>query len=132
MCEMLAGSALPEERETLFTIGLFSVSDGLMGVPMEEVLESLPFSDEIRAALLRREGPKGELLAAVLAYERGEFPSAPAVAGDAGRLARRRVPRGARVGRRGRPRRRRLTRSPASDRAASPHRHAPRGHSVRA
>jgi c-di-GMP phosphodiesterase len=81
MCEMLAGSALPEERETLFTIGLFSVSDGLMGAPMEEVLESLPFSDEIRAALLRREGPKGELLSAVLAYERGEFPSAPATHG---------------------------------------------------
>jgi c-di-GMP phosphodiesterase len=77
MCEMLAGSALPEERETLFTIGLFSVSDGLMGAPMEEVLESLPFSDEIRAALLRHEGPKGELLSAVIAYERGQFPSQP-------------------------------------------------------
>jgi c-di-GMP phosphodiesterase len=78
MCEMLAGSALPEERETLFTIGLFSVSDALMGAPMEDVLESLPFSDEIRAALLRREGPKGDLLTAVIAYERGEFPSTPA------------------------------------------------------
>jgi c-di-GMP phosphodiesterase len=78
MCEMLAGSALPEERETLFTIGLFSVADALLDAPMEEVLESLPFSDEIRAALLRREGPKGDLLSAVLAYERGEFPSAPA------------------------------------------------------
>jgi EAL and modified HD-GYP domain-containing signal transduction protein len=78
MCEMLAGSALPEERETLFTIGLFSVADALMDTPMEQVLESLPFSDEIRAALLRREGPKGDLLTSVLAYERGEFPSAPA------------------------------------------------------
>jgi c-di-GMP-related signal transduction protein len=81
MCEMLAGSALPEERETLFTIGLFSVADALLDAPMEEVLESLPFSDEIRAALLRREGPKGELLTAVLAYERGEFPNAPAAPG---------------------------------------------------
>jgi len=78
MCEMLAGSALPEERETLFTIGLFSVADGLMSAPMEDVLASLPFSDEIRAALLRHEGPKGELLAAVVAYERGEFPTSPA------------------------------------------------------
>jgi EAL and modified HD-GYP domain-containing signal transduction protein len=77
MCEMLAGSAAPEEREALFTIGLFSVADGLMDMSMEEILDSLPFSDEIRAALLRHEGPKGELLAAVLAYERGEFPSAP-------------------------------------------------------
>jgi EAL and modified HD-GYP domain-containing signal transduction protein len=77
MCEMLAGSALPEERETLFTIGLFSVADGLMAAPMEEVLDSLPFSEEIRTALLRQEGPKGELLKAVLAYERGEFPALP-------------------------------------------------------
>jgi EAL and modified HD-GYP domain-containing signal transduction protein len=78
MCEMLAGSALPEERETLFTIGLFSVADALLDAPMEEVLESLPFSEEIRAALLRYEGSKGDLLTAVLAYERGEFPHGPA------------------------------------------------------
>jgi EAL and modified HD-GYP domain-containing signal transduction protein len=77
MCEVLAGSALPEERETLFTIGLFSVADALLDAPMAEVLDSLPFTDEIQAALLRREGPKGELLAAVTAYERGEFPSLP-------------------------------------------------------
>jgi EAL and modified HD-GYP domain-containing signal transduction protein len=75
MCEMLAGSALPEERETLFTVGLFSVADALLDAPMAEVLDSLPFTDEIQAALLRREGPKGELLGAVTAYERGEFPS---------------------------------------------------------
>ena len=43
---------------------------------MEDVLETLPFSDEIRAALLRREGPKGELLNTVVAYEQAEFPSA--------------------------------------------------------
>jgi EAL and modified HD-GYP domain-containing signal transduction protein len=77
MCEILAGSALPEERETLFTIGLFSVADALLDVPMADVLDSLPFSEEIQAALVRREGPKGELLAAVTAYERGEFPTLP-------------------------------------------------------
>jgi c-di-GMP phosphodiesterase len=73
MCEVLAGSALPDERETLFTIGLFSVADALLDAPMAEVLDTLPFTDEIQAALLRREGPKGELLAAVIAYEHGDF-----------------------------------------------------------
>jgi EAL and modified HD-GYP domain-containing signal transduction protein len=73
MCEVLAGSALPEERETLFTIGLFSVADALLDAPMSEVLDTLPFTEEIQAALLRREGPKGELLSAVIAYERGDF-----------------------------------------------------------
>jgi c-di-GMP phosphodiesterase len=75
MCEMLAGSALPEERETLFTIGLFSVADALLDAPMAEVLDTLPFTEEIQAALLRREGAKGELLSSVIAYERGEFPT---------------------------------------------------------
>ena len=102
MCEMLAGSALPEERETLFTIGLFSVADALLDAPMAEVLDSLPFTDEIQDALMRREGPKGELLAAVIAYERGEFPTLEASRGR--RVAGRRLPRRARVGRRGRPR----------------------------
>jgi EAL and modified HD-GYP domain-containing signal transduction protein len=78
MCEILAGSASNEERETLFTVGLFSVADALLDMPMADVLDSLPFTDEIQAALLRREGPKGELLAAVTAYERGEFPTLPA------------------------------------------------------
>ena len=58
MCEAPAGSALPDERETLFTIGLFSVADALLDRPMAEVLDSLPFTDEIQAALLRREGPR--------------------------------------------------------------------------
>src|SRR3954451_8441231 len=87
MCEILAGSALPEERETLFTIGLFSVADALLNAPMAEVLDSLPFTEEIQAALLRREGPKGELLGAVCAYERGEFPTLAAADPEAPSLA---------------------------------------------
>jgi len=83
MCEMLSGGATPEDREVMFTLGLFSVADALLGAPMPEVLDSLPFSDEIRAALLRHEGPKGQLLATVLAYERGQFPALP----DAGAAA---------------------------------------------
>jgi EAL and modified HD-GYP domain-containing signal transduction protein len=83
MCEMLAGSALPDERDTLFTIGLFSVADALLDAPMGEVLDSLPFTEEIQSALLRREGPKGELLSTVIAYERGDFPTMAAGA-DAG------------------------------------------------
>jgi c-di-GMP phosphodiesterase len=73
MCEVLAGSALPEERETMFTIGLFSVADALLDAPMAEVLDSLPFTQEIQDALLRRDGPKGELLSSVIGYERGNL-----------------------------------------------------------
>ena len=42
---------------------------------MEEVLDSLPFSEEIVGALLRYEGRRGRVLATVLRYEQGHFPS---------------------------------------------------------
>jgi EAL and modified HD-GYP domain-containing signal transduction protein len=75
MCEVLGGSRELDSHDGHFTVGLFSVADALLDLPMQEVLEELPFSDEIRAALLNREGPKGELLKTVVEYERGEFPS---------------------------------------------------------
>jgi c-di-GMP phosphodiesterase len=80
MCEVLGGSQDLDGADAAFTVGLFSVADALLDAPMEDVLDTLPFSDEIRDALLRREGPKGELLNTVVAYERGEFPA------DDGRL----------------------------------------------
>jgi EAL and modified HD-GYP domain-containing signal transduction protein len=75
MCEVLGGSQDLDGADAAFTVGLFSVADALLDAPMDDVLETLPFSEEIRGALLRREGPKGELLNAVVAYERGEFPA---------------------------------------------------------
>jgi EAL and modified HD-GYP domain-containing signal transduction protein len=80
MCERLGALGSPQDREVLFTIGLFSVADALLGAPMDEVLATLPFSLEIEAALLHHEGPKGALLAAVLEYERGAFPALEAAA----------------------------------------------------
>jgi EAL and modified HD-GYP domain-containing signal transduction protein len=61
------------EREVYFTVGLFSVVDALMDTSLIEVLRQLPFSQEIMDGLLNYEGPKGELLHGILAYERGDF-----------------------------------------------------------
>ena len=76
MCELLGAASTEDERDRLFTVGLFSVADALLDAPMEEVLDSLPFSDEIAGALARREGRLGQVLAAVLRYEQGRFPEA--------------------------------------------------------
>ena len=59
------------EADVYFTTGLFSIVDALMDVSLVELLRQLPFSQEIMDALLRYDGPKGELLHGVLAYERG-------------------------------------------------------------
>lgn len=68
-CE-LAGEG---SRDQLFTLGLFSVVDALMDAPMETLLASMPFPDDMREALIAHSGPKGELLEAALSFERGEF-----------------------------------------------------------
>jgi EAL and modified HD-GYP domain-containing signal transduction protein len=60
-------------KDQLFTLGLFSVVDALMDAPMEDVLASIPFPNEMREALIAHSGPRGELLAAALSFERGEF-----------------------------------------------------------
>jgi len=68
-CE-LAGQG---NRDQLFTLGLFSVVDALLDAPMEDVITSMPFPDDMRAALIAGSGPKGELLATALSFERGDF-----------------------------------------------------------
>jgi EAL and modified HD-GYP domain-containing signal transduction protein len=71
LCELLAGGNVEPERA--FTVGLFSVVDALLGTPMGELLEDLPFDARTRDALLHQDGPEGVLLDAVLAYENGHF-----------------------------------------------------------
>ncbi len=73
MCERLASSADEGPRETFFTVGLLSVLDALMDRPMGEALEELPVSNEIRSALIDREGSRGEALECALAQERGDW-----------------------------------------------------------
>ena len=56
-----------------FTIGLLSTLDALLGVSLEEVLDSASFSDEVRAAILQHDGDSGFLLDTVIAFEHGQF-----------------------------------------------------------
>jgi c-di-GMP phosphodiesterase len=73
MCELLAQAYHDRDAEGAFTTGLFSVVDALTDRSMVEVLASLPLSSEIIQALLNHEGPKGRILRAAIAYERGNF-----------------------------------------------------------
>lgn len=54
-------------------VGLLSVLDGLLGVPMEAVLGRLGFEQDIERALLARKGPLGALLALAESAERGDW-----------------------------------------------------------
>jgi EAL and modified HD-GYP domain-containing signal transduction protein len=76
MCELLGSDREEVARDELFTVGLLSVADALIGVPLETIVEELPLADEVGAALLHRDGPAGAILDAVVSYERGEFDAA--------------------------------------------------------
>src|SRR5437764_997681 len=76
MCELVGPDLGQTSSDQLFTLGLFSVVDALVDAPMSEVLASIPFPDDMRAALTAHLGPKGDLLRAVLHWERGETAEA--------------------------------------------------------
>jgi EAL and modified HD-GYP domain-containing signal transduction protein len=86
MCELLADDA--DRRDRAFTVGMFSVINRLLGMPMREALEALPLADDVVAALLRGEGPEGRNLRVVLAWELGDFSAAEGVPGGTTRVAR--------------------------------------------
>jgi len=85
-CELAGGRLGGANAGELFTVGLFSVIDALMDIPMEEVLQRIPFPDDTRQALITHTGAKGALLDAVVALENGDVERAEAIAADAGDL----------------------------------------------
>ena len=75
MAENIAG-LVKSDKEVCFTTGLFSIIDTLMNQEMELLIEGLPLTENIRAALIRREGELGKILNCVLAYESGDWKNA--------------------------------------------------------
>jgi len=68
--ELLGQGLLPKsEAENLFVVGMFSLLDRLLGIPMEQVLEQVPLPEPVQQALLSREGVYGPFLALAEACE---------------------------------------------------------------
>lgn len=73
LCELLAHEYPDTVPERAFSAGLFSVLDALLDRPMRELIADLCLDDRLATAITEHRGPEGRLLAAVLAYERGDF-----------------------------------------------------------
>jgi len=59
----------PKRKADYFILGLFSLLDTLLGIPMRDALDKLYLPDDIREGLLDPESPKGKMLALVEALE---------------------------------------------------------------
>ena len=65
LMELMAKKIKPELRpraETGFTVGIMSLMDALFSMSMADVLDTVAVADDVRAALLAREGALGEML----------------------------------------------------------------------
>ncbi len=85
-CELAVTPGTPAYCSQLFTVGLFSVVDALLDAPMEHILASLPFPEDMRRALIGHEGRMGRLLECVTALEAGAFQRADELVPDSGQL----------------------------------------------
>jgi len=68
LMELIAQKLRPGNRsfaDTGFVVGIMSLMDAMLALPMPDLLRQMPVADAVREALLRRQGYFGQLLALV-------------------------------------------------------------------
>lgn len=73
MCELIAEKYQPEIKHQMFLVGLFSVLDALMDMPMIDLLDSIILSGPVKLALLDKAGSHGKIYQQVLLYEHSDW-----------------------------------------------------------
>lgn len=73
---------MPISRSEGYLLGMFSTLDKLMSISLDEALEQLPISDEIKNGLLHMEGKAGLLYSLVLSYEKADWKNMSAAADE--------------------------------------------------
>ena len=71
MCELSAETLDRSLSDVAFTAGMVSSFDVLLGMPLDEILRSLPLASDIGDAILRGEGTLGKLIFDVIDYLMG-------------------------------------------------------------
>jgi EAL and modified HD-GYP domain-containing signal transduction protein len=72
MCESLAAAQGDASPGSSFLVGLLSTLDSILDVPIQQIVEQVRLSGDIREALEQQGGSLGRLLACTLAYESGD------------------------------------------------------------
>lgn len=64
---------LPCSPNDMYMMGMFSTLDYMVDAPMEDILQPIPIMEEIKVAIINKEGICGQLLQMVLYYERADW-----------------------------------------------------------
>ncbi|AMW03968.1 EAL and HDOD domain-containing protein [Gemmatimonas phototrophica] len=81
-CETVTAQGASGDPAARFLVGLLSRMDTLLGLPMAQVLERLPVSNDVRDALLEGTGPHAGVLRLADAYESAEWAMVDMLATD--------------------------------------------------
>ncbi len=84
-CEQLGGVAgMSTHGSNLFFVGLFSVLEAILGIPIDEILNGLPIDADAKAALLGEPCASRSVLDLVTAYTQGDWPIVETCAAELG------------------------------------------------
>lgn len=75
---------IPISRSEAYLMGMFSTLGYLIDAPLEDILAEVPVAEEIKAALLRKEGRCGRLYELVLSYEAANWDRISTLAEELG------------------------------------------------
>lgn len=73
LCRSLAEGRKGVDQDSMGMVGMFSLLDVLLDMPMEQILAQLPLSKEVAGILMGEPSAGADVLRAVRAYERGDF-----------------------------------------------------------
>jgi EAL and modified HD-GYP domain-containing signal transduction protein len=73
MNETIATSLGLRPFDQHFSVGLFSVLDALLDLPIAQAIQNIPLAKETVDALVARQGAAGQVLQATLLWERGDW-----------------------------------------------------------
>lgn len=71
--ELALAAGMTVQAPELFLMGMFSMLEALMDRPMEELLNEMALSENIRKCLVNRAGPYCPIYALILAYENAQW-----------------------------------------------------------
>jgi EAL and modified HD-GYP domain-containing signal transduction protein len=80
----LIGARVDSGNSNLFLVGLLSLMDAILEIPMRDVLEGLALEESARTVLLENAGPLSPVYDLILAVEAGVWPRIAALASQLG------------------------------------------------
>jgi EAL and modified HD-GYP domain-containing signal transduction protein len=73
ICDKIGKTLGDKNDDSFYLIGLFSVLDAFMDMPMNQILANIPLSENVIEALINHRGKLGIVLIVVLAIEQGNW-----------------------------------------------------------